>query len=457
MTTLIVRIFLCLSTICAVLAAEPPQAAGAAPASSSVPIANSFLQEPVSAHLNRELPGWLSLSGELRFRFEDRQGLGFREGNDDGYGLVRTRLNVSIQPKGWLQFFLQGQDSRAPGIREGGASGVFRDPLDLRQAYVKVSVGETAPVSLTAGRQLLIYGDQRLVGALDWTNTSRAFDALKLKVTPHSNVDLDLFSASVVQNDPARRLNLSPEGNNLHGFYGAIKNVMPKSTIEPYVLWKTTPSVVNELGLRGDLDRYTGGVRIWGKGLGNWDYNLALIKQWGDAAGADISAWGSYAILGYSFPARMAPRAYAEYTFGSGDNDAADGTIGGFDDLFPTAHLYYGYNDLVGWRNLKNLRFGAEVAPYKKLKISLDHHSFWLASKNDGLYNVAGARTVAAPEGGAAEAKIGDEVDVTFTLSLSPTVTLGGGVGHMFPGRFLEANTQGHSNTFSFLFVGYRF
>jgi hypothetical protein len=415
------------------------------------------LDKPVLENANAQLPGWLKLSGEVRFRYESRLGLGFEEGNDDGYGLVRTRLNIDIQPNRWLQFFVQGQDARAPGIDDSRAGGLYRDPLDLRQAYVRLKAGERRTIAVTVGRQLLNYGDQRLIGPLDWTNTSRTFDAAKLELQPSENVKLDFFSASVVENNPNRRVNLSPEGNNLHGFYGAIRGVIPKSTIEPYLLWKTTPFVNTELGRAGDLDRYTGGVRIWGAGLGRWDYNLAVIRQWGNAASIPISAWGSYAEVGYTLPLRWTPRAYAEYSYGSGDADPNDGRVGGFDDLYPTAHLWYGYNDMVGWKNLKNVRLGLQLQPHRKLKTSFDYHSFWLASRRDGLYNVAGRLAVAAPEEGAADSKIGDEIDVTFTVPLTPLIALGGGIGHLFTGPFLEASSPGHGNTFSFIFVAYKF
>jgi hypothetical protein len=449
------------AVLCAALGARLLSAADptAAPPSTPAPApatAPGWADKPASSAINDDLPSWLNLSGEFRFRFEDRQGNGFREGNDDGYGLFRTRVNVGVKPKPWLEFFFQGQDARAPGL--DNANGVFRDPFDLRQAYVKIGGGESSPVAVTAGRQLLNYGDQRLIGPLDWTNTSRAFDAVKLELQAGRDSKLDFFSSSVVQNDPARSINISPEGHNLHGFYGALKNVVPKSTLEPFVLWQTAPIVVNELSFRGDLDRYTGGFRLWSKSLGPWDYNLSLVQQWGNAAGADIRSWGSYAEIGYTVAsAPLKPRFYAEYTFGSGDSNPADGRIGGFVDLYPTAHLWYGYNDLVGWRNLKNVRLGADLKPHRKLGVKLDYHSFWLANRNDGLYNAAGVRTVAAPAGGAVDAKIGDEVDVTFTVPLTKIMTVGCGVGHMFPGAFLEKNTPGHGNTFTFLFVGYQF
>jgi hypothetical protein len=448
-----------------VLAAREPVLAGgsdpadparaAAPAPPQQP--STAVSKPALEGANAHLPRWLKLSGEVRLRYESRLGLDFREGNDDGYGLVRTRLNIDIQPSSWLQFFVQGQDARAPGIDDSRASGLYRDPLDLRQAYVRLKVGERRTAALSVGRQLLNYGDQRLIGPLDWTNTSRAFDAVKLEVQPAENVRLDFFSASVVENNPNRRVNRSPEGNNLHGVYGSVGGVIPKSTIEPYLLWKTTPFVGTELGRSGDLDRYSGGVRIWGKELGRWDYNLAVIRQWGDAAGNRISAWGSYAEVGYTIPVRWTPRAYAEYTFGSGDADPNDGRVGGFDDLYPTAHLWYGYNDMVGWRNLKNLRLGLQLQPHRKLKTSFDYHSFWLAGRHDGLYNAAGRLAVAAPEAGATDTKVGDEIDVTFTVPLTPVVAVGCGVGHLFPGPFLDANKRGHGNNFSFVFLAYRF
>lgn len=435
------------------LAETAPPAAGAN--SAAAPAATStvaVVDQPALATVNSELPSWLRLSGELRLRYEGRQGNGFQKGNDDGYGLSRTRIDIGVRAKPWLEFFFQGQDSRAPGKRN--ANGVFRDPFDVRQAWVRVG-GEGSPAAVTAGRQLLLYGDQRLVGPLDWTNTSRTWDAVKLELQPTKNAKFDVFASSVVENDPSRRINQRRDGANLHGVYGSIQNVIPKSTIEPLVMWQTNPLVVNELNFRGDLDRYTGGVRVWGKGLGPWDYNVAVVNQWGNVDGSGIQAWGSYAELGYSLQAPWKPRLYAEYTFGSGDGDPGDGKIGGFNDLYPTAHLWYGYNDLVGWRNIKNIRLGLNLKPHRKLGLKLDYHSFWLADRQDGLYNVAGVRTVAAPAGGATDSKIGDEVDVTFTVPVTKTITIGGGMGRMLPGPFLKQNTPGIGNTFTFLFTSF--
>ena len=411
--------------------------------------------EPEQSAATKSVSDFFTIGGEFRNRIESRQGLAYREGSNDTYTLVRVRVDIAVKPAEWLEFGFQGQDSRAPGIREVPVLGAFEDGFDVRQAHVRIGKAD-APVNLTVGRQLLAYGDQRLVGALDWSNTSRVFDAVKLAMRAGS-VKVDVFSASVVQNDPERRINQSLEGNNIHGIYAAIEDVIPKSTIEPYVLWQTTPLTMNELQMRGDMDRYTTGTRIWGRDLGPWDYNAALVGQRGDLAGASIEAWAYYAELGYSLDRDLEPRLFAEYNFGSGDDDPTDGKVGGFVDVYPTAHRWYGYNDLVGWRNIKNLRLGTQVQAHEKLGLQFDFHSFWLVSERDALYNVGGRLTVPAPAGGIANKKVGDEVNVTFSSAPTERIGVSGGIGYMFPGPFLKANTPGSGNTFSFLAVAIRF
>ena len=110
-----------------------------------------------------------------------------------------------------------------------------------------------------------------------------------------------------------------------------------------------------------------------------------------------------------------------------------------------------------GWRNPKSIPIGSLFKTTGKISVRLDYHSFWPADKADGPYNVAGRRTVAAPVGGATEAKVGDEMDVTLTVPLTPIMTVGGGIGYMFAGPLIDANSPGSGNTFTLLFCGCKF
>jgi len=47
------------------------------------------------------------------------------------------------------------------------------------------------------GRQVLLYGDERLIGPSDWTNLSRTFDAVKLRWA-EKNWWVDAFASTVV-------------------------------------------------------------------------------------------------------------------------------------------------------------------------------------------------------------------------------------------------------------------
>ena len=69
---------------------------------------------------------------------------------------------------------------------------------------------------------------------------------------------------------------------------------------------------------------------------------------------------------------------------------ATDGSRQTFDQLYPTGHDKLGLADQVGWRNIHHLREGIEITPIKATPISLNYHSWWLASDTDGLYSAGG-------------------------------------------------------------------
>ena len=98
---------------------------------------------------------------------------------------MRFRLGVMLKPAPWLKIYAQTQDSREylsdrqdfPGVL--GAEG--DDAFDLRQGYVEISNYDKCPWGLKIGRQVLAYGDERLVGSSEWNNFGRTFDAVKLR------------------------------------------------------------------------------------------------------------------------------------------------------------------------------------------------------------------------------------------------------------------------------------
>ncbi len=423
----------------------------AVPSVKAEPADGEDLPRPVQT-LSQESPDWLTVGAQYRFRFENRTGAGFRENNADGYGLGRLLVDVDVKPVSWLQFHFQGQDARAPGKKN--ANPVFRDPFDVRQAWVQLGDTEKGWIRVRVGRQELKYGGQRLVGPLDWTNTARQFDAAKVNIGK-KDLNIDFFAASVVvvdQNAPNRRR----DGNNLHGAYANLNRFAGGGTLEAYGLWKTTTLVRGSQGRFGDADMYTTGFRYTRPLGAGFDVETEMARQTGQFAFDDISAWGGYWILGYKPPGWAAdPRFSLEYQYGSGDADPNDSTMGTFDQLFPTGHLYQGTADQLGWRNVSDVRAGVAIKPVPKVTLTFNYFSFWLANRNDNLYSVSGRVSVRSPEGGADNSHIGQELDTILVWKPAAHVALGGGFGYFFTGRFLEQTTPGRRHTFGYMFLNY--
>ena len=69
-----------------------------------------------------------------------------------------------------------------PGVQ--GAEG--DDEFDLRQAYIALGDLKQFPVVLTIGRQVINYGDTRLVADSRWGNFGRTFDGIRFRFEqPH--------------------------------------------------------------------------------------------------------------------------------------------------------------------------------------------------------------------------------------------------------------------------------
>ena len=61
--------------------------------------------------LDKRLPSWIRIGGQYRDRLEGPTGIGFT-GTNDFYLLDRLRVRAVIQPKPWLSFHGELQDTR---------------------------------------------------------------------------------------------------------------------------------------------------------------------------------------------------------------------------------------------------------------------------------------------------------------------------------------------------------
>ena len=425
--------------------------------------------------------GMLSLDIEERLRFEARDNnadfnRGVNDPRDDGWVLSRFRLGLAIRPSSWLKIYAQTQDTRewfasrgnVPGINgvEGG------DYFDLRQAYIELGNLKEFPLSLTVGRQVLSYGDRRLVGDSRFSNTGLTFDGVKLRLQT-DKFWVDAFAVRPVQ-IRKDQFNDSDSADNFFGIYGGT-DALGFQTTELYFLYRDKADAQPDLDptnktnpngtYRGPAQRIaTLGTRWKSKpgALHGFDYSAEFAYQFGDIwTGAKTtprlkqSAFALAITGGYTWEdALWKPRLGIEYDYASGDKNPKDGSSQSFQNIFPANHQHYGFMDEFAWRNMHDARVSFSVKPHKDVELTLDYHAFWLADTNDYWYGSNGNSTLRTTTPGkngkdvrtiGANNFAGHELDFTTTWKANKHLSLLVGYSHFFAGDYLR-DTGAHSD-----------
>jgi len=212
---------------------------------------------------NSDIPSWLTLDMELRGRTEEQTSLGYVSGKDRLYELTRVWGGMTVVPVNWLTFYAHFMDLHALGLPLKDTAANMRDTFDLRQGYLDFHY---KPVQLVVGRQELRIGDERVVGISDWTNTSRTWDGVYMRL---GNVNqVNLFSTSVVTIHPTS-MDTHGAGLTFDGVHAKLATYVPRSDIEPFVLVRALPRVTSQQGVVGSESEATFGSyyetkRRWG-------------------------------------------------------------------------------------------------------------------------------------------------------------------------------------------------
>ncbi|MFM2141824.1 MAG: hypothetical protein RLZZ476_368 [Verrucomicrobiota bacterium] len=370
---------------------------------------------------------------------------------DDAWLLHRIRLGVEWQPVEWLKVAVQGQDvresfsKRADVPLQNGAEG--DDAFDLRLASIEL--GNPQRFSAKLGRQVLGYGDERLVGPLEWLNFSRTFDAAKFHCQAKTWW-VDVFTSSVVRlhESEFNRSDWLGNGDARHQFFSGVyfsSQFLPFQATDLYAFHlHETNSDFLTLGtrLKGDPAK-----------LGGWDYTVELTGQSGRLNGRPLTAYACHLEGGYNWlHTAWKPRLALEYSAGSGDSDPNDGRVHTFQNLFPTNHPPYGLMDTFSWQNMHNLVLRLSAQPHAKVKTTLDLHSFWLNTTGDAWYRANGTTQVRAINPNARR-HAGCEVDFTVNAKLSQHLDMLLGYSHFFAGAYLADTGASDDANFAYLML----
>jgi hypothetical protein len=417
---------------------------------------------------------------------------------DDAGLLERLRLGLKLGPTDWFIFYAQMEDSRTffddsnSIATKPAASGSQRefltnnDPAALRQAYIQFNKAFDEPLSFQIGRQVLAYGDERLVGAYDWDNNSRVFDATRMRYQT-ADYAVDAFAGYLVphQSDDFD----VPETHDLFTGLYATTALVPDVASDYYFFWRSKSKVdpitsftnaanQTEGDPAPDGDYATMGTR-WkskpGAFLG-WDFGCEGALQVGtivnplggtatqlsgqtiDTGRQDLLAGMSHAEVGYTVKSDWTPRVFTSFDYGSGSGNPNSGTSNTFQNLYPTNHPLYGIMDRFSLQNMYQATVGVIAKPLDNLTVRLDYHNNWLVSTEDewryanqtpvGPSSQSPAGTTTGTGGYAARyAKalkvdpsnyMGSEVDLIATYAVNKWCKLQVGGAHFFAGDYIR-------------------
>ena len=308
------------------------------------------------------------------------------------------------------------------------------------------------------GRQKLLYGSERLVSPLDWGNTRRNFEGIKI-FSHGENWDFDAWTTHPVNtaagHGPLANFDNerdTPDGSRYFSGVFAVFHDHENSVFDTYWMWDRE---ANLLGTGIDRSRHTiGGRWLYNRPVKNqccevtniWHMEVEGGYQFGHQTGQKVEAGFLTAGVGHTWNKMpWTPSFWLFYDWASGDRDPADGSNNTFNQLFPLSHAYMGLIDNVARQNISDVNLRLIMKPSKKLTLIGQMHWMDLAEDTDAVYNVAGVPIATGPG-----KEIGEELDLVVNYQFNPNLGVQVGYFWYWNGSVIENEParRGDANQF---------
>lgn len=355
-------------------------------------------------------------------------------GHNDDFLLQRTRLYLNAEIGERVRVYVETLDAQS-AYEQGIARVIDVNRWELQNLFGDFMLLEDGGGKLTArlGRQELLYGAQRVISPLDWANTRRTFDAGKL-MWKGTDWDLDAFWARPLLRDIVR-LDPPNEKRELYGVYSTYKG-LGKDTLELYWLledWHDFPA--NPPG----FNYQTAGGRYYGS-RDQWLFEAEGAYQFGRNSDQTDHAAGFCTLgLGRKLDGlNWKPTLWGYYDWAAGANQVGNG----YNQGEPLAHKYFGYMDFFGRSNIEDANVQLNLEPTERMKLQAWFHYFWLQNGHDVPYNVDMAPYANLKTDSAGSRDLGEELDLTATVSLTQRMSALFGYSHFFSGQFYKTTAD---------------
>ena len=364
--------------------------------------------------------GRLDIGGQWRLRYHHEKGMNkgvqrFLD-TEDNFLLNRLRLYADYHANDWLRVYAEGiyadsyGESLPPRLIDVNNG-------DLLNAFVDVKL--LPEWTVRVGRQELLYGAQRLVSPLDWANTRRKFDGIKMIWRPDGDWAVDAFYTQFV---PVRPDAFDIADNDLN-FYGAWATYSGfcDSTVDFYHLGFDNQRASTPASPNNSFSLQTTGARLIGE-RDSWLWELQGGYQWGDAPGIGRSQSEGFGTvgLGRKFKDHLwTPTLWAYFDYASP----------GYNQLFPLAHKYLGFIDAVQRSNVQSPNVLLTAKPHKKVTL-LAWYYYFMSANSRPIPSVGGT-----PAQDPSSRDFGQELDFIVKYQIKPRSDVLVGYSHLWKGK----------------------
>jgi hypothetical protein len=379
---------------------------------------------------------YLTLGDELRLRYQQIWNNDFAAPKrTEGYPMVRWLPSADLHA-GRLRVFGQMIASFSGRAAETRSAATDETGVEVAQAFVDWRAPQRGGrLTLRAGREVIEYGAQRLIGS-GGANTRQMFDGA-LARWEHGGWRVDASALRPVRLQANSFDDRANPGQKLWLAYAT------RAPLDLYYIGFQNDAALFNQGA-GRERRHTVGGRVSGS-RGPWGVDAEANVQTGELAGADIRAGSTDAALRYT--ARLPRQPFFEVRANviSGDRDPRDNRLGTFNAMFPTAQ-YFGDIALLGPANLVNLRpnFGVEIDSRTRLSGGMTF--FWRQSLGDGVYGPA--INLIRADGGSTARYVGTQAEMALDWAHSRNVSLRFAYNLFVPGRFVKETGPGDTMQF---------
>lgn len=375
----------------------------------SAPLLLCFLsavcQEPAGAPVLTRGNAAVTLDGELRLRFESRDGAApFMGTESDSMSSGRFRFGLRAELDERFGAYAQFQ-KLVMDEGEDSDDYVHQAFLDWRDAAFDTD--------LQIGRFELDLGSGLLVGTDDWNGTGRAFDGVRATRQGQS------YAATLFWTQPVEEQAVPAGVDQNFGGVWVEYALTPRMALEFYGFTRSDRS-----GSSSDLEDQTVGGRVRGATAGGVRWSAELATQFGEQGALDVG--GMIATAEVALPFAGDGEAGLGCLWASGDDDAADSDQDAFVPLYDERHALLGAADLVAPSNVLDV--------YGRASWNLDGNwqlvgaLHWMQLVEDmGAIPVAGAT-------GTGESDLAQELDLWLQGTLLTQLDVRLGVAQFFAG-----------------------